>query len=312
MAISLRKTDPGSTGLDIDGSYLSAVGARDGQVRSAASVDLPEGVVVDGELRDPLQLAEALKQLFAGTRLSRKVRLGVANQQIVMRQIELPPIEDEEDRAAAVRFQAAEAVPMPLDETVLDYQVVGEAISPEGVARSRIMLVAARKSMIEMFVAAVSSAGLRPVGVDLDAFALVRTLALPDPDPTDAVLYCHLGGSTNLAIALGSICLFTRPLTSVVRAEADEDADPVQELAEEIRLSMDYYLAQPDARPVARVMLSGPGSAREGFAAELAEATALEVVVAEPLGLLGVSGMAPGEDPHRHTVAAGLALGAPA
>ncbi|MBA2504307.1 MAG: pilus assembly protein PilM [Thermoleophilaceae bacterium] len=312
MAFSLRNKDKGTTGLDIDGAYLSAVTTADGRVSAAASVDLPEGVVVEGEVQDPLQLTAALKELFGSSGFPKTVRLGVSNQQIVLREIELPRIEDDADREKAIKFQAQEAIPMPLDEAVLDHQLIGEVISADGVARSRIVLVAARKSMIEMLLEAVRSAGLRPEGVDLDAFALVRALAMPDPDPHEAVLYCHLGGITNLAIAVGSTCLFTRPLATVAAADATDGEDPVPMLAEEIRLSMDYYQAQPEARPVGRVMLSGPGSAREALVEHLTEATGLAVVAAEPLGMLSAPGLLPSEDPHRHTVAAGLALGAAA
>ena len=58
------------------------------------------------------------------------MRLGVANQQIVVRLLELPRIEDEKQRDAAVRFQASEAIAMPLDEAVLDHQVAGYAEAP--------------------------------------------------------------------------------------------------------------------------------------------------------------------------------------
>jgi type IV pilus assembly protein PilM len=81
-------------------------------------------------------------------------------------------------------------------------------------------------------------------------------------------------------------------------------------LAEEIRLSIDFYMAQPDARPVGEVQLSGPGSAIEGLAEDLSALIHLPVAVADPLGGLEVNGALEGEDPHRHTVAAGLALGA--
>lgn len=196
---------------------------------------------------------------------------------------------------------------MPLDEAVLDHQVIGETVSPEGAARLKVVVVAAREAMISRLVEAVREAGLRPEGVDLNAFALVRALSPPAVSDETARVYCHLGGVTNLAIAVGSACLFTRPLST---GWDDDGEHTAASLAEEIRLSIDYYMAQPDARPAGEVLLSGPGAARPGLADELNQLIYLPVSVADPLGGLERVEMPPDEDPYRHTVAMGLALGA--
>src|SRR3954447_21850755 len=322
MALTLGKKNPrGSVGLDLDGAFVAAVQAQDGRISRAASMELPSGVITDGEVSDVERLTESLKTFFKENDLPTRVRLGVSNQQIVVRHLELPLIEEEAELAAAVRFQAAEAIAMPLDEAVLDYQVVGQATSAEGSPRLRVVVVAARQAMIERFVEGVRGAGLKPEGIDLNAFALVRALAKPVTETAPAgegefggpaelaCVYCHLGGVTNLAVAVGSNCLFTRPLSTDWTDQGDHVASA---LAEEIRLSIDFYMAQPDARPVGDVALSGPGSTHEGLAEQLSGLIHLPVAVAEPLGGLDVNGALNGEDPHRHTVAAGLALGASA
>jgi type IV pilus assembly protein PilM len=267
-------------------------------------------VITEGEVTDMPALSDALRDFFKTHNLPRRVRLGVSNQQIVVRHLELPKIEDPEELAVAVRFQAAEAIAMPLDEVVLDHQVIGESVTPEGAARLRIVVVAARESMVSRVVDAVRGAGLRPEGIDLNAFALVRTLSLPADSAESARVYCHLAGVTNLAIAIGPICLFTRPLSTVWQ-EDDEQAAAAA-LAEEIRLSVDFYMAQPEARWVGEVVLSGPGARREGLADQLGSMIDVPVSVAEPLGRLQSTQIPPGEDPYRHTVAVGLALGATA
>jgi type IV pilus assembly protein PilM len=317
MALTLGKKNPrGSVGLDLDGAFVAAVQAQDGRISRAASMELPSGVITDGEVADVERLTESLKTFFKENDLPTRVRLGVSNQQIVVRHLELPQIEEEAELAAAVRFQAAEAIAMPLDEAVLDYQVVGQATSAEGSPRLRVVVVAARQAMIERFVEGVRGAGLKPEGIDLNAFALVRALAKSASAAEGefsalgdqlACVYCHLGGVTNLAVAVGSNCLFTRPLSTDWSDQGDHVASA---LAEEIRLSIDFYMAQPDARPVGEVQLSGPGSTHDGLAEQLSALIHLPVAVADPLGGLDVNGALNGEDPHRHTVAAGLALGA--
>jgi type IV pilus assembly protein PilM len=251
-------------------------------------------------------LAEALKAFITETGLPKSVRLGVANQQIVVRVVELPRIEDEKQRDAAVRFQAAEAIAMPLDEAVLDHQIAGYTEAPDGTPRMQVVLVAARRSMVEALLEAAKQAGLKPEGIDLDAFALVRTLAVATENaPEDtARVYCHLGGVTNLAIAVGSACFFTRPLSAVW-----DDEDAGSHLADEIRLSIDYYMTQGQAKPVGEVVLSGPGSADEQLVESLGVHLGLPTTVAAPLGALDRSALDSSEDPHRLTVAAGLAMG---
>src|SRR5205814_2039789 len=145
-----------------------------------------------------------------------------------------------------------------------DHRVLGEPVRTGGAGRPRIVVVAARESMVARVVEAVRGAGLRPEGIDLNAFALVRTLALPADSAESARVYCHLAGVTNLAIAIGPICLFTRPLSTAW--QEDDEQTAAAALAEEIRLSVDFYMAQPDARWVGEVVLSGPGARREGLA----------------------------------------------
>src|SRR4051812_17097535 len=126
MALALGNKGPrGVVGLDIDGRFVAAVQATAGQITGAASQELIPGVVHDGEVVDVDALADALKNFFSGYNLPRRVEIGVSNQQIAVRHLELPRIEDERELAAAVRFQAADAIAMPLDEAVLDHHVLG-------------------------------------------------------------------------------------------------------------------------------------------------------------------------------------------
>jgi|SRR5215210_228173 len=309
MALSLHKSSGGTAGLHIDGDYVSAVNLSGSRIDRAVSRELPPGAMSEGEVTDEGELAAALKELFKRGGLPKSVQLGVANQQIVVRQIELPRIDDEKDLDSAIRFQAAEAIAMPLDEAVLDYQVIGHS-DVQGSARMQVIIVAARRAMVERFVAAARSAGLKPMGLDLEAFALVRVLAGDGLRADTARVYCHLGAVTNLAIAAGSNCLFTRTLSA--RVGSDDVESTGSKLADEVRLSIDYYMAQPQSRPVDELVLAGPGARLEGLADAVATPLGLTARTAEPLGALELGESPAGEDPYRHTVATGLALGAAA
>src|SRR3954468_7411537 len=296
-----------AVGLDLDGSYVAAVAMSGGVIEQAASIEMPGGLIRDGEVEDVEALSHLLRDFMKQHNFGKNVWLGVANQQIAVRSLDIPPIEDPDERAAAVRFQASEAVAMPLDEAVLDYQVIGQSTAVEGAGSMRVIVVAAREPMVMRLVDAVRGAGLRPDGIDLSAFALMRVIAPEsEPEPAPGRVYCHLGGVTNLAVGVGSTCVFTRPLATVWDGGS---AEFISALAEEIRLSMDYYMGQPDARQVSEVLLSGPGSQRPGLVEQVAGLVGLPVQAAQPLGRLGAASLRMGDDPSRYTVAAGLALG---
>jgi type IV pilus assembly protein PilM len=214
-------------GLDIQPGLVAAVKARvNGSILAERAAALPLGsdTVREGEVVDQAALTEALRELFSDNKLSKRVRVGVANQRTVMRTLELPPVTDHKELAAAVRFQAQDQVPMPLNNAVLDFHPLGIVDTPAG-PRQRVVLVAAQRDMIENLLSAVRAAGLHPQGVDLSAFALIRSLYLRDGDHSGRVLYLNVDGLTNLAIAEGTVCRFTRVVGGGLEAMAGELAE---------------------------------------------------------------------------------------
>jgi type IV pilus assembly protein PilM len=222
-----RRGGPDVIGLDVQPGFVAAVKARvNGSILAerAAVLPLPADVVRDGEVMDQDALAEALRELFGSSGMSKRVRVGVANQRTVLRTLELPPITDRKELAAAVGFQAQEQVPMPLSNAVLDFHPLGIVDTPAG-PRQRVVLVAAQRDMVEKLLGAVRRAGLTADGVDLSAFALIRSLYHPEPEQTGRVLYLNVDGLTNLAIAEGTICRFTRVVGSGLEGIAGELAE---------------------------------------------------------------------------------------
>jgi type IV pilus assembly protein PilM len=222
-----RRSGADVVGLDIQPGFVAAVKARvNGSIlaEQVAALPLPADVVRDGEVMDQDVLSEALRELFGQSRMSKRVRVGVANQRTVLRTLELPPVTDQKELAAAVTFQAQDQVPMPLSNAVLDFHPLGVVDTPAG-PRQRVVLVAAQRDMVERLLAAVRRAGLTPEGVDLSAFALIRSLYRADPEQSARVLYLNVDGLTNLAIAEGKICHFTRVVGSGLEGMAVELAE---------------------------------------------------------------------------------------
>jgi type IV pilus assembly protein PilM len=334
------------TGLDIEPGYIAAVEGRAGgtAVDRAAVARLAPGVVRDGEVVDVETLAGELRRLFSQHKLSKRVRVGVANQRIVMRTVDLPPLRQPKEIASAVRFQAQEQIPMPLDQAVLEHHSLGIVETPEG-PRTRVVVVAARRDMIDKLLAATRMAGLRPQGIDLSAFAMIR--ALHQPSRADATLYISVGGMTNLAVAVGTTCLFTRVVTSGTESMAGElaerrgltlehanawlkhvglllpiddvDGDPeivvearnvlsegVRRIADEVRNSLDFYTMQEGATAVERAVLTGPAVAIPGFTDHVGQELALPLEAG--VATEGRPGGLGGADPGQLAVAAGLTI----
>jgi type IV pilus assembly protein PilM len=255
-----RRSVENLVGLDIQPGFIAAVQARvNGSISAerAATLPLPADSVRDGEVIDEDALSDALRELFVESGLSKRVRVGVANQRTVLRTLELPPVTDQKELAAAVNFQAQDQVPMPLNNAVMDFHPLGIVDTPAG-PRQRVVLVAAQRDMIERLLTAVRRAGLSAEGVDLSAFALIRSLYRPDPQQTGRVLYLNVDGLTNLAIAEGPVCRFTRVVGSGLEGMASELAE---------RRS----IALADARALlAGVDLSGPAPSEPPRAASRA------------------------------------------
>jgi type IV pilus assembly protein PilM len=325
-------------GLDVESGSIAATQVQINGRPSVAKtgiVPLAPGVFREGEVSDPEALTEAFSELFATHKMAKNVRLGIANQRIIVRNMNLPVIEKQSELDTAVRFHAQDHIPMPLDEAVLEYQVTGRTRTPEGEEMLNVVAVAARRDMLTSVLRSMRGAGLRPVGIDLSAFGMIRALApeisspvteapalsyeerlraseagLPTGLETPVRLYCNLGDVTNLAVAQGTACLFTRVASFGIEGIAQRVAErrgltleharqwlvhvglqrPVEEidgdpeivattrealaegsgrLADELRLSLDYYSAQEGAKPVDGIVACGAGSTVPGLVERL-------------------------------------------
>jgi len=206
-------------GLKIGASQIAAariVNNGAPELVEAFREPLEPGVVVAGELRDPDELAVALQHFFERHKLPKKgVRLGISNNRIGVRVFEIEGVTDARQLENAIRFRAEEVLPIPLDEAVLDYVVLDEDVREDGTMVKRILLVVAYREVVDRFLQACRGAGLEVVGIDLEAFALLRSLAEPNelPAGAGALVAVAIGHDrTTIAVSSGRFCEFTRVL----------------------------------------------------------------------------------------------------
>ena len=183
------------------------------------SIDLPMGSVMDGEIIDPEAVSSAIRELWrkAGV-TSKDVAIGLSNQKVVVRLIDLPFM-DRAELAGAIQYQAQDYIPIPVEEAILDFQIVGEYVTPSDEHMMEVLLVAAQRDMVSSVVTAVEAAGLRPNLIDVTSFAIVRALLgetdgeLADitAEPGQATAVVHLSaGLTNIAVVDKGVPRFTR------------------------------------------------------------------------------------------------------
>jgi type IV pilus assembly protein PilM len=328
-------------GLDIEKSSIVGV-QLSGQAPSASlkayhEQPLPEGLVFEGEVVDPDGLAAELKTFMKQANMKgRLVHIGVGNQKVIVRNIETPEMSDEELRGA-IEFQAQDYIPIPVADAVLDFQVVSRFSDQEGVAKQRVLLVAAQRDMVEAFTRALAKAGLKAAGIDASAFALVRAL-------TPSVSFVDQGADgarplgvvnisssvSSLVVAFEGIPKFTRTISAaydqfrrvimehqgIEAGDADRliegiglpgpaapDADAysaatieevnsllagaADELADEIRRSIDYFQSQDYTAQLDKLVLTGRGALVRNIASYLGESLGIEVSVGNPLMKIG-------------------------
>jgi type IV pilus assembly protein PilM len=215
------------------------------ELQQTAKEPLPRGVFAGGEVRDVEALTEALVEFFKKHKLPKKaVRVGVASNRIGVRTVELTGITDAKQITNAVRFRAQEVLPIPLEEAVLDYQILSEAPGEDGEPVKRVLLVVAYRDLVESIALACRQAGLRLVGIDLEAFALLRALTPPVSSPGEegaersALVAVSVGSErSTLAVSDGLSSDFTRvldwggaTLTSALARTLELDVDVAEKL----------------------------------------------------------------------------------
>jgi type IV pilus assembly protein PilM len=284
-------------GLKIGASQIAAaqiVNNGAPELVEAFREPLEPGLVVSGEIRDPDTLGDALKRFFELHKLPKRVRLGVSNNRIGVRIFEIEGVADAQQLENAIRFRAEEVLPIPLDEAVLDYVVLDERDREDRTVWKRILLVVAYREVVDRYLQACRRAGLQVVGIDLEAFALLRSLEAPSErdEASGALVAVAIGHDrTTIAVSTGMHCEFARVLdwggwTLNVAVARELDRAPSEVESIKRHLSFDHSTEVEGLTPE-QVAKSRDGIQRalSAFARELI--SSLQFYQAQP-GALGI------------------------
>jgi type IV pilus assembly protein PilM len=346
---------PRRIGLDIGTSAIRAACVSGGKSGSSlikfGQIAVPAGAVDGGEVREPEAVSSAISQLWKRTKFgSKHAVVGVANQRVVVRQIDLPHM-DEKELRSSLRYHVAEHIPMPVDEAELDFQVIDDFVGANDEHLIRVLLIAAARDMVGSLVDAVSEAGLRPAAVDLTPFAVARAVshaARGEVGLTGAEAVVDVGaGVTNIVVHHNGEPQFVRimlvggddttdALADVLNLSFDEaeavkldlgngmapdDArivvnEHVSDLVREIQGSLDYYSSLESSEPITSAIVTGGASLTPGFMDQLEASLGIPVSRGAPTMDMATrkSGLTDEQLLQIQPVAAaaiGLALGAP-
>lgn len=287
-----------------------------------SSVPLPRGAVTGGEIAQPDTVAAALRELVRHGRFTVKhTAIGIANQKVVVRQVDMPFMEEVELQGA-LQFQAQEFIPIPIEDAILDYQVLEESLNDNGERVMKVLLVAAQRDMVNAFVSVALEAGLDPAAVDLSPFANLRVLGSTTPllASRESEALIDIGaGVTNVVVHEGGKPRFVRILpmggdditealasglsipwdeaqTVKARVGLSPEGGPIategaarlvdqraSAFVDEVRGSVDYYLTQSGAARISTIIVTGGGSLLPGLTERLAGALHLPVEEGQPL-----------------------------
>jgi len=314
-------------GLDIGTSVVRAVELSFGRagitLERFGQVVLPDGVIHDGEVVDPEPVAACIRQLWQATGISHKrVVLGVANQRVIVRQIEVPWMEASELRGS-LGFQVADFLPMDVKDSVLDFFPIEESIAAGGGRTLAGLLVAASRATVLANVQAAELAGLSVQAVDLTSFAVLRALGKQTGPDVECEALIDIGARiTNIVVHRSGVPKFVRILlmggqdvTDAVAAQLEVGtsqaeamkqhlaqtgdaagfealneavASTAQDFVDEVTGSLDYFSASNPGMRVERILLSGGGSRLDGLADRLAADSRLPVIAGDPMANLRV------------------------
>ncbi len=302
-----------SIGLDIGSGYLKVVQLKDTkggyELELFDILPLPPELIVDGSIIDSLRLADSLKELIRKAKIKTKdaVISMAGHSSVIVKRVSLPEM-SEEELSESIKFEAEQYIPFDIEDVNLDFQILGPKEEP---GQMDVILVAVKKDIVNDFLSMVKEAGLNPVIVDVNSFALENIYEVNyEIEPDKNVAIVNIGASTiNMNILKGGLSVFTRDSAvgsnihtealqrkfniTYETAERLKKGEPVENVSPEEALSVIELASEEIIGEVNRsieyfnedineVILSGGCALIKDFPKLLAEKIGIEVKVMNP------------------------------
>jgi len=289
-------------GVDIDSYEIRVVelGGIPGAAKlvNAGRKLLPEGAVKDGRICDAAAVGNTLEKLWSEQGIkSRDVILGVSNQDVLVRFATFPEVAmDKLDNI--VRFQAQDYLPIPVEEAIIDYMVTGdERLQGDRLQEDnkiKVLLVAARKNMINDFLSSFEIANISVRDIDFSTLAIARVVPVSALSGTCVIV--NIGHEqTNLLLLNASVPQLARTLMTgqVFRSgllSVEDVGKLIDMLAAEIRTSIGYFQTQSPESTVQKLFICGCGSKLKGISEGLMETLGISIEIINPFSNIDING----------------------
>jgi len=306
------------TGLDVGSGAIKAAVVTDSKkgqlLKKFGTIDVPPGVFEEGVIKDPDAAAQLIRQLFKEQDIKdNNVAVSIGGFSVIVKKISVQTM-TEEQLQETIKFEAEQYIPYDISDVNLDFQILGEnEINPN---QMNVLLVAAKKDMVNDYVSLCEMAGLNPVLMDIDAFALQNIFEVNYPDNEGDVALIDIGaGKTSLNILKDNVSVFMRDVSlgciqinqkiagmidcSLEEAEkiknggsqseriSTEDLHGIivsvaEDWCAEIRRALDFFYSTYPDDHIKRIVLSGGGANIAAFREMLAHETSAEVDTIDP------------------------------
>jgi type IV pilus assembly protein PilM len=288
-------------GLDIGSSSIKLVELRETKngfrLQSLALSLLPPEAIVDGALMDSVTIIDAIKDLINQSKTKTKNAVtSVSGHSVIVKKITLPFM-TEAELEESIQWESERYIPFDINDVNIDFQILGSDVENPEVMD--VILVAAKKDVINDYVSVIMEAGLNPLIMDVDAFALENMLAINyDPEKGETLAVANIGASiTNINILKSNVSAFTRDIfkggnqvTEEIQRQLHIDFDEAEKikvgskvdgtsqtviqkvlkeasesLAVEIGNSLDFFQSATTYEKITKLYLSGGGSKIKDF-----------------------------------------------
>jgi type IV pilus assembly protein PilM len=317
-----------AVGLDIGSGSIKVCHLKQAKrnyiLQSFGMVQLPPEAIVDGALMNSTAVVDAIQELWSAHKIKHKeVATSVSGHSVIIKKINLPQMTPEE-LEESIQWEAEQYIPFDINDVNIDVQILNTESTQAG--QMDVLLVAAKKDMVNDYTSVIMEAGLSPVVVDVDAFAVQNMFEVNYEVPrSETVVLINIGASvSNINVLANGVSTFTRDISvggqqftdaiqkalnvSYDEAEAlklggggqDTDAVVPQEvervlqteseaIANEVQRSLDFYAATSADAHLARIFLSGGSSKIPALLKTIERRTGVPVEVVNPFRNVDIS-----------------------
>lgn len=311
-------------GLDIGSKAIKAgevLESKKGRtLRRFGMVNLPHGAIEEGVIKDPETVAEAIKEVFKSNNIKdTNVAMSIGGYSVIVKKINVQTM-TEEQLQDTIHFEAEQYIPFDINDVNIDFQILGENESNPN--QMNVLLVAAKREMVEDYIQLSTLAKLNPCLIDVDAFALQNIYGFSYETGEETVALIDIGASkTSLNILKGDVSVFMRDVSlgcnqvnqkistlidcSIEEAESlkqseQSEAITAEDLREitssvvadwcaEIRRALDFFYSTDPEEQIRQIILSGGGANIAEFRELLAVETSAEVQMINPFSALEIN-----------------------